>query len=114
MQKTTHSAMSGFFCATHVVLCDSVGSYLQNMSLQTCCAIKQFVCAVFSSLMREVRWVLSRREIDVINFHPSVLRTSSLCQIGKNLGNYLKNIKKFVKIEMLTENREEFLWKRIY
>ena len=28
---------------------------------------------------------------------------------GVILGNYLKNFKKFVKIEMLTENREEFL-----
>ena len=28
---------------------------------------------------------------------------------GVILGNYLKNNKKFVKIEMLTENREEFL-----
>jgi len=28
---------------------------------------------------------------------------------GVIFGNYLKNIKKFVKIEMLTENREEFL-----
>ena len=33
---------------------------------------------------------------------------------GVIFGNYLKNFKKSVKIEMLTENREEFLWKRIY
>ena len=58
-------------------------------------------CEIKSSLVREdIGGCYPVGGGYIISFHPSAFQASSLCQIGKNFGNYLKNFKKFVKIRM--------------